>query len=63
MRRTNRAGILAATAAFFLLLFEVMLGLSLKDSSLTGRGSVRNFHFWTMAAFVCALGVHLWLNA
>jgi hypothetical protein len=60
--RANRAGILAASAAFFLLLFEIVLGLSLKDGEVSARKSLRRVHFWTMLAFVGALAVHLWLN-
>jgi hypothetical protein len=60
--RANRAGVLAASAAFFLLLFEVLLGLSLKDGDFLERKSLRRIHFWTMLVFVGALGVHLWLN-
>jgi hypothetical protein len=62
MRRANPTGIWAATAAFFLLVFEVVLGLSLKDESLLVRRPWRRLHFWTMAGFVAALGMHLWLN-
>lgn len=56
MRRAHPRGIQAATAAFFRLLFEVVLGLCLKDERLPGRGPARRLYFWTMAAFVGALG-------
>jgi hypothetical protein len=62
MARANSVGILAATAAFFLLLFEIALGLNLKDERLPARRPTRQLHFWTMAAFVAAVGAHLWLN-
>lgn len=62
MRRANSAGLLAATGAFFLLLFEIVLGLSLQDEGLSGRRPLRRLHFWTMAAFVATLGLHLCLN-
>lgn len=62
MGRANRGGILAATGALFLLLFETRLGVNLKDEGLTARRPLRRIHFWTMAAFVGALGVHVWLN-
>ena len=61
--RANRAGVLAATGAFFLLLLEIVLGLRLKDECLSARRPFRRLHFWTMTAFVAALSVHLWLNA
>jgi len=63
MKRASQTGILAATGAFFLLLFEIVLGLTLKDNALPARRRLRRLHFWTMAAFVLAQGVHLWLNA
>ncbi len=62
MARANSVGILAATVAFFLLLFEIALGLNLKDERLPARRPTRRLHFWTMAAFVAALSAHLWLN-
>jgi hypothetical protein len=63
MSRANPAGIWAATIALFLLLLEVLLGLSLKDDRLTGRTSVRRVHFWTMTVLAGSLAAHLWLNA
>lgn len=63
MGRANGTGIWAATAAFFLLLFEIVLGLSLKDEQVSPRRPLRRLHFWMMAGFVGALGVHLCLNA
>jgi hypothetical protein len=62
MVRANGAGIWAAAAAFFLLVFEIVLGLSLKDEAFSPRRPLRRLHFWMMAGFVGALGVHLWLN-
>jgi hypothetical protein len=63
MARANPNGVWGATIAFLLLLVEVILGLQLCKRRLIGRKAVRRFHFWTMAAFVTALGLHLWLNA
>jgi hypothetical protein len=63
MGRANGTGIWAATVAFFLLLFEIVLGLSLKDEALAGRRQLRRIHFWTMAAFAVTLAIHLWLNS
>ena len=56
-------GVYAATAAFFLLLFEASVGLSLKSDQVPIRRSLRRLHFWIMIAFAGALGMHLWLNA
>jgi hypothetical protein len=62
MGRANVAGIWAGTAVFFLLLFEMVLGLTLKDDRLAERRPLRRIHFWTMTAIVTALGLHLWRN-
>jgi hypothetical protein len=62
MRGANGAGIWAATVAFFLRLFEIVVGLSLKDNQLATRRPLRRIHFWTMTGFVAALGLHLWWN-
>jgi uncharacterized membrane protein len=62
MGRANSVGIWAATLAFFLLLFEIAVGLNLKDERLSARTPMRRLHFWMMIGFVSALGVHLWLN-
>ena len=63
MARANPAGVWAATGALFLLMLEVVLGLSLKDARLGGRVLVRRLHFWTTTALVVLLAAHLWLNA
>jgi hypothetical protein len=63
MRRADRAGIQAATVAFLVLLFEIALGLNLKERELSGRQFLRQLHFTTMVVFVIALIAHLWLNA
>ena len=60
--RANVAGIWAATLAFFLLLFEIIVGLSLKEQPSVGRKALRRFHFWAMFLFLGALGMHLALN-
>jgi|SRR5450755_425430 hypothetical protein len=62
MGRSNAIGIIAATGAFFLLLFEIALGLNLKDERLATRRPVRRLHYWTMVGFLASLGLHLWLN-
>ena len=62
MARANPAGIWAATVAFFLLLLEIAQGLNLKDEGLSARRGARRLHFWTMAGFVTAMGLHLWWN-
>jgi hypothetical protein len=60
--RTNPVGMLAATAAFFLLLGEVVVGLTLKEDRTTTRRPLRRIHFWIMIVLAGALTIHLWLN-
>ena len=60
--RQNPLGILAATAAFFLLLGEVAVGPTLKKDRTTTRRPLRRIHFWIMIGFAGALTIHLWLN-
>src|SRR5579872_92430 len=62
MGRANPTGILAATAAFFLLLFEIALGLTLRKPSAASRKSLLRIQFWMMVAFLAMLAVHVWLT-
>jgi len=62
MGRADARGIWAATASFFLLMFEVVLGLSLRAATLGSRRLVRQVHFWVMIVFAGLLVTHLWLN-
>ena len=61
--RFYERGILAATAAFFLLLAEVVVGLTLRETLPTTRRPLRRIHFWIMIVFAVALTIHLWLNS
>ena len=58
MSRANRVGVWAATVAFFLLVYEIAVGLALKDQQAGGR-SLRKIHYWIMLAFATALVLHL----
>lgn len=61
MGRANAAGIWAATAAFFLMVVEIAIGLSLREAR-EERRRLRSMHFWIMTAFAVSLGIHLVLN-
>lgn len=61
MGRANAAGIWAATVALLLLVFEIVVGLSLREVGVERR-RLRRVHFWIMTAFVTSLGVHVLLN-
>ena len=62
-RRTNASGLWFATVALLLLLFQAGLGVLLQDLATTPRKTLRNVHYWTMAAVICLLALHVWLNA
>lgn len=62
MGRANSYGILCAMAAFFLLLFEMTTGLTLREQKLVSRKLYRTVHFWTMLAFAAALSLHVFWN-
>ena len=62
MAGMNLTGAWFATAAWFLMLTQVALGLYLQ---LPGpkRTSLRAWHYWVMITVVVCLGLHIWLNA
>lgn len=62
MGRANAAGIWAATAALLLLVFEVVVGLSLREGGQRAKKALRRVHFWIMICFASLLASHLWLN-
>ena len=62
MKRANGVGVWAATGALFLLVYEVAVGLVLKDQRVDGRRSLRRIHFWIMLAFATTLLLHLAMN-
>jgi len=62
MGRANGFGIWASTVAFFLMVLEIVVGLSLREEQTLARKALRRLHFWVMTGFVASLGVHLLLN-
>ncbi len=61
MASMNLAGLWFATAAWFLLLTQVILGLCLQIPG-SKRLSLRAWHYWVMVTLVVCLGLHIWLN-
>jgi hypothetical protein len=61
--RANVAGVWCATGALLLLIFEIVVGLSLRENGWKGRGALRRIHFWIAISFAGLLATHLWLNA
>src|SRR5215831_4584319 len=62
-RRANVAGVWFAAGALLLLIFEMVAGLSLRESGWKERAVLRRIHFWIALCFACLLTLHLWLNA
>ena len=60
--RFNRTGLLVATAALFAMLWQVGLGVSLRNADAPTRRKVRPLHFWTMVLTVGLVATHIVLN-
>lgn len=61
MASMNLAGLWFATAAWLLMLMQVVLGLYLQVPG-QKRASLRAWHYWVMVTLVVYLGLHIWLN-
>lgn len=62
MGRANEAGIWAATGALLLLVFEIVVGLSLREGGRRARKTLRRIHFRIMICFAVLLVLHLSVN-
>jgi len=60
--RFDSAGLYLATAALFIMLFQVGLGMSLRGSTGKARRQGRRVHFWTMTLIVGLVAAHIFLN-
>jgi cytochrome b561 len=58
----NKAGLFVATAALFVIVYQVGLGVSLYAAKGAARRPVRRAHFWTMALIVLLVTGHIVLN-
>ena len=56
-------GVLGKQKNARVLLGEVVVGLTLKETRPTTRRPLRRIHFWIMIVFAGALIIHLWLNS
>ena len=61
-RGANMTGLWLATGALLLLLFQLVLGLSLRRVHLPERTKVRRMHYWLMVAIAASVLAHIWLN-
>lgn len=62
MRGINTAGVWIATVALLFMLWQVAVGLMLRDPVQSNRRALRRIHFWTMAMVAGLIVVHVALN-
>ncbi len=62
MRGVNATGLRFATAALFLMLLQIALGLALKGSTPPARSRIRAWHFRMMIVLAVVVAIHVWLN-
>lgn len=58
----NRTGLLLATAALVAMLWQIGLGVSLRNADAPTRRKVQPLHFWTMILTVGLVATHIVLN-
>jgi hypothetical protein len=61
--RVNALGLDLATIAMFLIFGQGILGVNLRDPKLSGRRTVRRWHFWLMVAIVLPTAAHIVLDS
>jgi hypothetical protein len=62
MRGINSAGVWIATVALFVILWQIAVGLMLRNPTEPNRRALRRTHFWTMASVAGLIVVHITLN-
>lgn len=62
-RGTSTLGLDLATLGLLLILFQVMLGMSLKEAEAVSRRGLRRMHFGLMLGIALIAVVHLGLNS
>jgi hypothetical protein len=60
--RFNQTGLLLATFALFAMLWQLGLGLKLREAGTPDRKTTRHFHLWTMTLIVALVVAHIFLN-
>ncbi|WP_353072141.1 DUF4405 domain-containing protein [Tunturiibacter gelidoferens] len=61
-RGINTAGIWIATAALLIMLWQIAVGLMLRNPTQSNRRTLRRMHFWTMTLVAGLIVVHIALN-
>jgi hypothetical protein len=62
MRGINAAGVWIATFALLIMLWQIAVGLMLRDPTQSNRRALRRTHFLTMALVTGLIVVHVTLN-
>jgi hypothetical protein len=61
-RGINPSGIWIATIALLIMLWQIAVGLLLRDPAQSSRRTLRRIHFWTMTLVAGLIVVHIALN-
>jgi len=62
MRGINTSGVWIAMVALLIVLWQIAVGLMLRDPTQSNRRALRRTHFWTMALVAALIVVHIALN-
>jgi hypothetical protein len=62
MRGMNLSGVWIATVALIVILWQIVVGLLLRDPAQSKRRALRRLHFWTMALVAALIVLHVALN-
>ena len=62
MRGINAAGVWIATGALLIMLWQIAVGLMLRNPAQSKRRALRRTHFWTMTLVAGLIVVHIALN-
>ena len=62
MRGINLSGVWIATVALIAILWQIGIGLLLRDPAQSKRRTLRRLHFWTMALVAGLIVLHVILN-
>jgi hypothetical protein len=63
MRGMNLSGLWIATVALIAILWQIGVGLLLRDPTQSNRCALRHLHFWTMALVAGLIALHVALNS
>ncbi len=62
MRGINAAGVWIASVALLIMLWQIAVGLMLRNPTQSNRRALRRTHFWTMTLVAGLIALHVTLN-